>query len=91
MPIIRKPILSISLQTAFVAFALLSASSFVDVNDAQLGYASGLASVEARTTLLVADAREAKMTRQGVLAVKDHYGNPAHFVKYIIRRPPTLA
>ncbi|MFT4719824.1 MAG: hypothetical protein ACI9SB_000992 [Candidatus Azotimanducaceae bacterium] len=43
------------------------------------------------TTPLLADARDAKMARQGALAVKDHYGNPALFVKYIIRRPQTLA
>jgi hypothetical protein len=43
------------------------------------------------TTPLLADASDAKMARQGPLAVKDHYGNPALFVKYIIRRPQTLA
>jgi len=43
------------------------------------------------TTPLLADASDAKMARQGALAVKDHYGNPALFVKYIIRRPQTLA
>jgi hypothetical protein len=43
------------------------------------------------TTPLLADASDAKMARQGTLAVKDHYGNPELFVKYIIRRPQTLA
>jgi len=43
------------------------------------------------TAPLLADASDAKMARQGALVVKDHYGNPALFVKYIIRRPQTLA
>ena len=43
------------------------------------------------TTSLLADASDAKIARQGPLAVQDHYGNPALFVKYIIRRPQTLA
>jgi hypothetical protein len=40
---------------------------------------------------ILADASQARMTRLDAPTVYDHYGNPAAFVKYIIRRPPTLA
>ena len=51
----------------------------------------GLSASNARlVTILLANASDAKMARQGALTVKDHYGNPALFVKYIIRRRQTL-
>jgi hypothetical protein len=76
-----------SLQTGFLILVLLSGATLSNVSDVQ----RDAAAVNVNTTQLIALARDAKITRQGVLVVKDHYGNPANFVKYIIRRPQTLA
>ena len=37
-----------------------------------------------------ADANEARMIRADLPTVKDHYGDPALFEKYIIRRPRVI-
>jgi hypothetical protein len=71
-------VLNIRLITALLALTLLVAASMPGAHNLH-------------TTPLLADASDAKMARQGALAVKDHYGNPELFVKYIIRRPQTLA
>ncbi|MDO7635771.1 MAG: hypothetical protein QNL99_03655 [SAR86 cluster bacterium] len=46
---------------------------------------NGLAA--ANDTKKLADASEARMIRADLPIIKDHYGNPALFEKYIIRRP----
>ena len=51
---------------------------------------SGSAAVVGSDQIL-ADASPARMPRLDAPTVYDHYGNPAAFVKYIIRRPPILA
>jgi hypothetical protein len=58
--------------------------------------ARNIADVSVTVTMIsseqtLADASQARMTRLAAPTVYDHYGNPAAFVKYIIRRPPTLA
>ncbi|MFT7257374.1 MAG: hypothetical protein ACI8VR_002428, partial [Candidatus Azotimanducaceae bacterium] len=73
------------LKTGLVLMLLLSGATLNNASHVQ----RDAAAVDLNTTLFIALARDAKITRQGVLTVKDHYGNPAHFVKYIIRRPQT--
>jgi hypothetical protein len=75
------------IKTGLVLLVLLSGATLNTASHVQ----RNAAAVDVNTTLFIALARDAKITRQGVLTVKDHYGNPAHFVKYIIRRPQTLA
>ena len=40
---------------------------------------------------LLADAEQASVVNPVRYHMEDHYGDPSRFVKYIIRRPPTLA
>ena len=45
----------------------------------------------ALTTTLLANAEQASITNPYTATIDDHFGDPANFVKYIIRRPPALA
>lgn len=48
--------------------------------------------VTANVNLLqLAGAAEASISTPVRYTITDHYGDPARFVKYIIRRPPVLA
>jgi hypothetical protein len=86
-----QPATNTRILTALLTFAMLTVASLMGAVDVQRDSTGGFANVNMQTPDLLAYARDAKMTRQGSLAVKDHYGNPAHFVKYIIRRPQILA
>lgn len=70
-----------------------AAASLVLTNLSPIDTASNMTITAAMPdlNLRLADASQARMTRLDAPTVYDHYGNPAAFVKYIIRRPPTLA
>jgi len=65
--------------------------NLADVNLADVSLVNESLVNESLVNKSFAYASDARMTRQNSLTIKDHYGNPAHFVKYIIRRPPILA
>ena len=46
---------------------------------------------EVDMTQVIADAESAAITNPYQVSIEDNYGNPDDFVKYIIRKPPSIA